>query len=138
MRPLASAAAAGSGSPRLLLRSATVVGSAPTRVHRVDPTDGQSGVLRDSPVLVWLTAPVAPGAVSADQLRVRGPEGDVPGRVETTSNGLLLIWRAERLLVPGAAHFVVISGLRDVRGREITAHLSRFTPCEFVREDISG
>jgi hypothetical protein len=139
MRPPAAAPSpVGPATPRLALRAATTLGQAATRVARVDPPDGVAGVLRDSPVLVWLTGPVLPGSVSPATLRVKDSTSDVPGRVQASPDGLLLFWQAERLLTPGAAHFVVVSGLRDARGREIPPHLSRFTPCDLVREDITG
>jgi hypothetical protein len=136
MRLTPAAPLAGSGAPRLLRNGPP--GEAPsTRVLRVDPPDGVVGVLRDSPVLVWLTGPVARSSVSSETLLIKDPGSDVPGCVQVSLDGRLLFWRAERLLTPGAAHFVVVSGLRDVHGREIPHHLSRFTPCDLVREDIS-
>ncbi|MCG6921851.1 MAG: Ig-like domain-containing protein [Acidobacteria bacterium] len=101
---------------------------APFHVERVDPPDGATGVLRDDPVLVRLSAPVDPDRLSEATVEVREADGAVPSRVETLDGGRVLVWWPGRGLRPGREHHVVARGLRDRRGREAPALASRFTP----------
>lgn len=107
-------------------------------VVRVDPWDGAAGVFRDAPVVVRFSHPADPASLSAETFGIRDPEGPVPGHLRFSPDGHVVIWRADGLLTPGVLHFVVAAGLRDLRGREVTPHLSRFVTCDMVRHDVPG
>jgi hypothetical protein len=107
-------------------------------VMRTSPEDGAVFVLRDTPVLVRLSHPVDPATLSPATLRVIDACGAVPAEIASTADGLLVIWRARRLLVPGVEHVLTMSGLRDRQGREVSAHWSRFVPCGLARDDLRG
>ncbi|MBI3932762.1 MAG: hypothetical protein HY317_05045 [Acidobacteria bacterium] len=108
------------------------------RVARVDPADGAVGVFRDACVVVWLSHPADPGSLSAATLHVEDPAGLVPGRLDVSPDAHAVVWRGERPLTPGVPHFVVASGLRDARGREVSPHVSRFVPCDVGWRDLGG
>jgi hypothetical protein len=101
---------------------------APFHVERVDPPDGATGVLRDDPVLVRLSAPVDVDRLEEATVEVREGDGTVPARLQTLDGGRVLVWWPGRRLRPGREHHLVASGLRDRRGREAPALSSRFTP----------
>lgn len=107
-------------------------------VVRVDPADGAAGVFRDAAVVVRLSSPAQPRSVTADALKVVDATGRVPGTLRLSPDRRVVIWRAERLLAPDSVHFVVVSGLRDARGREVAPHLSRFLACRLVSGDLTG
>lgn len=102
----------------------------------VDPEDGATGILCDTPVALRLSSPVDPASLGPETLRVHDDAGPVPGEARLLADGRLLVWRAARLLRPLALHFVVAQGLRDRRGREVAPHWSRFVPCAIGREDL--
>jgi hypothetical protein len=104
----------------------------PTRVLRVDPRDGASGVFRDSPVVVRLSRPADPESLSSATFRVEGPRGAVPGRLGCSPDRECLIWTGEELFASDALHFVVVRGLHDHRGQEVVPHVSRFVCCDVV------
>ena len=105
-------------------------------VVRVDPADGVAGVFRDAPVLVRLSRPADPASVSSATVRVEDPEGDVPGFVHLTQDARVVIWRGQRLLLPGVLHFVVVTGVRSARGALVAAHMSRFVSCALAWRDL--
>lgn len=106
-------------------------------VVRVDPRDGSTGVFRDAPVVVRLSHATGERSLTPGAFRVEDPEGALPGRVALSPDGLVLVWHGERAMVAGVPHFVVVSGLRDLRGREFAPHLSRFVPCDVGWGDIA-
>jgi hypothetical protein len=108
----------------------------PVRVLHLDPTDGATGVFRDALVVAALSHAVEAASVTAEVFAVEDEEGAVPGRAALTADRRCLIWRAARLLVPGVAHRVTVAGLRDVRGRTLVPHRSRFVPCELTYRDV--
>jgi hypothetical protein len=113
-------------------------GDDPTRVVRVDPADGLSGVFRDTPVLARLSRPAQAGSLSAYTFRVEDPGGLVPGRTRLSPDGRVVIWRADRLLETGLEHVLVIAGLRDERGRDVLPHRSRFVPSTLTWAELAG
>jgi hypothetical protein len=113
-------------------------GDDPTRVLRVDPADGLTGVFRDTPVLARLSRPAEPMSLSARTFRVEDAAGPVPGRARLSPDGRVVIWRGDRLLDPAIEHLVVLAGLRDERGREVLAHLSRFVPSTLTWAELAG
>jgi len=104
----------------------------PTRVLRVDPRDGATGVFRDSPVIVRLSQAADPSSLSAVTFHVEGPVGPVPGHAGLSPDGQCVIWTAERPFASDALHFVVVRGLADWRGREVKPHVSRFVSCDVI------
>jgi hypothetical protein len=110
----------------------------PTRVLRVDPANGLSGVFRDTPVLMRLSGPADELSLNSDTCRIEDCCGPVPGRARLSPDGFVVIWRGDRLLEPGLEHFVTLWGARDRRGREITRHDSTFVACTLVRAELSG
>lgn len=102
----------------------------------VDPGDGATGILRDAPVALRLSAPLDPASVGPDSLRVHDDAGRVPGEARLLADGRLLVWRAARPLRALALHFVVAQGLRDRCGRDLAPHWSHFVPCDIGREDL--
>lgn len=98
----------------------------PPRVVRVDPGDGASGVLRDAPVLARLSHPCDPGSLDRDSFGIHDDGGLVPGRLELSPDGRLVIWRPLRALRAGGEHRVAASGLRCREGAEVAPFESRF------------
>jgi hypothetical protein len=111
-------------------------GEEPTRVLRVDPADGLTGVFRDTPVLVRLSRPADVGTLTPDTFRLEEAGERVPGRARLSPDGCVIIWRADRLLDAGVEHVLTICGLRDIRGGDVTPHRSRFVPCTLVRAEL--
>jgi len=103
-------------------------GDDPTRVLRVDPTDGLTGVFRDTPVLVRLSRPAQAASLCSDTFHVEDARGRVPGRTRLSPDGRVVIWRGDRLLESAVRHTLVVAGLRDERSREVTPHRSHFVP----------
>jgi hypothetical protein len=111
----------------------------PVWVMKVDPGDGATGVLRDTPVLARLSHPADAASVHTGTFRVEERGGaEVPGVVLLSPDGRLLIWTAVRLLAPGVEHLVTADGLKDHRGRHVAPHRSRFMPCALARDDLPG
>ena len=110
----------------------------PAQVVRVDPDDGATCVFRDAPVVARLSRPLDAESLGGPSFRVEDQEGPVPGRFLVSPDGHVVIWRAERPLIPGAVHFVVACGLRDRSGREVARHVSRFVPCDLSFSDLPG
>jgi hypothetical protein len=110
-------------------------GCDPTYVIRIDPADGADGVFRDACVLAKLSAPADPATLSTTTFRIEDPAGTVPARLRLSPDRLILIWAAERLLVPGVAHVVRSSGLLDAHGKEVLPHRSCFIPCDLTSTD---
>jgi hypothetical protein len=107
----------------------------PTYITRIDPADGADGVFRDACVLAKLSAPADPTTLSTHTFRIEDPDGIVPARLHISPDRLVLIWAADRLLVPGVAHVVLSSGLRDAHGQEVVPHQSAFIPCDLISTD---
>ena len=108
----------------------------PTRVVRIDPCDGATGVFKDTPVVARLSQPADPSTLSPRAFRVLDEAGEVPARVRLSRDGSVVIWQAERLLQADSQHVVTCSGLVDRRGREVSPHLSRFLVCDLARADL--
>jgi hypothetical protein len=105
-------------------------------IPRVEPPDGATQVLRDAPVVLQLSTPVDLASLSSETLRVQDPEGPVPGRFKVSPDLQVVIWGAERPFRAGVVHFVVVRGLRDVLGRPVPPHCTRFVPCDLARDDL--
>lgn len=136
------ASAAGVTVTRSGLRSNTLAfggpwGDDPTRVVRVDPRDGVTGVFRDTPVLLRLSRPVERESLCDATVRVEDADGLVPGHLQLSPDDEVIIWRPARFLEGGVEHAVVVAGLRDRRGRDVTPHRSRFVPCTLRRVDLA-
>lgn len=108
----------------------------PTRVVRVDPRDGITGVFRDTPVLFRFSRSVDGDSLNERTVHIDGPDGLVPGFLQTSPDGEVVIWRPHGLLEGGFEHTVVVSGLLDRRGRGVAPHRSRFVPCTLRRVDL--
>jgi hypothetical protein len=113
-------------------------GDDPTRVLRVDPTDGLAGVFRDTPVLARLSRPVQGRSVSAVTFRIDDTGGLVPGRARLSPDGRVIVWRGDRLLEAGVEHVLVVAGLRDERGRDVLPHRSRFVPSTLTWAELAS
>ena len=134
-----AAATAGSAAPGL--RASTAgwdgpPGDRPARVVRIDPADGATGVFVDDPVVATLSHSADVGWTTADAVRVTDDIGEVPGRLRFSPDARVLVWTPQRPLRPGVEHTVTIAGLRDLRGREMAPHASRFVPCPFAARDF--
>jgi len=109
----------------------------PPRVVRVDPGDGASGVLRDTPVLARLSHPCDPDSLVPDSFGVHDDGGIVPGRLELSPDGHLVIWLPLRALCAGGEHRVVSRGLRCRQGSVVAPHESCFRAGPFRSEDLA-
>jgi hypothetical protein len=123
------------------LRSNTVgwdgpPGDRPARVTRIDPADGATGVFLDDPVVATLSHPADLASATAQTFRVSDDAGDVPGHLRSSPDARVLVWTPQRPLRPGVQHTVTIAGLRDLRGRAMAPHASRFAPCRFSASDV--
>jgi len=118
------------------LRPPTTQPEEPTWVVRVDPGDGSAFVLRDTPVLIRLSAAVDPASVTHRSVHVVDAGGAVPSHLGLSADERVVIWCPERMLVPGAEHEVRVRGLVDRAGRPVRVHASRFVPCGFARKDF--
>ena len=123
------------------LRSNTVgwdgpPGDRPARVVRIDPADGARGVFLDDPVVATLSHPADVASATPETFRVADDAGDVPGDLRFSPDARVLVWTPRRLLRGGIEHAVTIAGLRDLRGREMASHASRFAPCPFRAQDV--
>ena len=118
------------------MRPWLAVADDPVRVLRVEPRDGATGVFRDTPIVATLSHPLQPSSVTCEAFAVEDEDGAVPGLLALSADGRCVVWRASRLLVPGAAHRVTVAGLRDVRGRTMALHRSGFLPCDLTFRDL--
>jgi hypothetical protein len=125
---------------RLMLRpqGAGVPVEGSPAVSRIDPPNGATGVFRDALVVASLTHPADSATVSSCTFRVEDEACVVPGRLMVSPDGRALIWRGRRLLRANREHRVILSGLRDIHGREVAGHASRFVPCDLFWIDPSG
>jgi hypothetical protein len=89
-------------------------------------------------VVASLTHPADPSTLSSSTFRVEEEAAVVPARLMLSPDGRAVIWRGRRLLTPNREHRVVISGLRDVHGREVAGHTGWFVPCDLFWIDPSG
>jgi hypothetical protein len=105
-------------------------------VALVEPGDGATGIFCDAPIALRISAPVDPRSLTVETLRVQGPGGLVPGRAQASGDGRLVVFWPARPLQPDVLHFVVVRGLRDLRGRPVAPHFSRFVPCALARHDL--
>lgn len=108
----------------------------PARIVRVDPTDGADGVFRDALIVVSFSHPLDAASLAGNALRVQEGSRTLVGEWKLSPDGAVAIWSASDLLKPGAVHFVVASGLKDCRGRELPRHESRFVPADLTCEDL--
>ena len=104
----------------------TALAGGPGFVVHVEPGNGATGILRDSPVVTRLSHRVDRQSLSAATFRVEDASGPVPARLATSPDGHVVLWWPERLLAAGAEHRVVAEGLRDAVGRLIPTWESRF------------
>jgi hypothetical protein len=123
------------------LRSSTLgwdgpPGDRPARVVWIDPADGATGVFLDDPVVACLSHAADVASATAETFRVADDAGDVPGHLRFGPDRRVLVWTPQRPLRPGVEHTVAITGLRDLRGREMAPHASRFAPCRFSARDV--
>ena len=118
------------------MRAASCAADHPLRVLYLDPMDGATGVFRDALVVASLSHALDAASVTAEAFAVEDEDGTVPGRTVLSPDGRCVVWRAERLLAPGTAHRVTVAGLRDVRGRTVAPHRSRFVPCDLTYRDV--
>jgi hypothetical protein len=104
---------------------------------RVEPRDGAVCVFRDAPVVARFSACLDAASVGADTFRVMDDRGPLDGELRVSPDARVLIWEPRQPLAPNLHHFVMASGLRDARGREVSPHLSRFLTCGLTRKDLS-
>ena len=104
----------------------------PARIARVDPPDGACGVFRDACVMAQLTRPADPRSLTGTTFRIEDDRGVVPASLHVSPDRVVLVWRADRLLVPHVEHVIHAEGIRDLQGRAIEAYSSRFVPCDLV------
>ena len=109
----------------------------PTRVVRVDPADGLTSAFRDTPVLARLSRPADPASLNAETVWVEGPTSRVAGRLRLSPDGRVVIWQAKRLLEPGVEHRLILAGLLDRRGHEVTPHRSVFATCTLAWAELA-
>ena len=126
--------------PRAALRPTATLAESddPPRVIEVDPRDGAVGVFRDTTILLRLSHPVDVDSISPDSLRVERPSGWVSLRFCVSPDGHVIVGFPSEPLSHDMVHFVVASGLRDRRGRNVAAHVSRFIPGHVGWGDFSG
>ena len=105
-------------------------------VVRIDPNDGATGVFRDDPVVVVLSHPADAASVTEEAFQVADDEGGVAGILRVSPEARVLVWTPRAPLRAEAEHVVSIAGLRDLRGREMAPHKSRFRPCRFTARDV--
>ena len=103
-------------------------------ILRVVPKDQETGVPRDTTVLV--TAPRPVDHQSASGLRVSNEDREVDGVLDISSDRRILFWRPTRTLEPTARHQVTISGVRDERGTPFDDHASTFVTGVFSYDDL--
>ena len=118
------------------MRATLAAADDPVRVLRIEPRDGATGVFRDTPIVASLSHALQPSSVTAEAFAVEDEVGPVPGRSALSADGRCVVWRAERLLAPGAAHRVTVNGLRDLRGRTMAPHRSGFVPCDLTFREL--
>jgi hypothetical protein len=104
-------------------------------VVRIDPADGAAGVFRDDPVVAVLSHPADAASVTAAAFRVEDEAGAVDGILRLSPDARVVVWTPAAPLRADADHLVSIAGLRDLRGREMTTHRSRFRACRFTARD---
>ena len=120
------------------MESAGSADDAGARLLRIEPRDGAVCVFRDTPVIAHFSRPLDADSVGPDSFRVWDDRGAVAGLVRLSPDASVLIWEPGVPLVANVHHFVIASGLRDVRGHELASHLSRFLTCDLTRKDLTG
>lgn len=108
----------------------------PTRVLRIDPADGAVGVFGDAPVVAVLSRPVDRWSVTGESFAVTRDAEPVAGSVGASPDGHAIVWTPACPLCAGVEHRVRAAGLRDSRGRPVTAHESGFVPCDMTLSDL--
>jgi hypothetical protein len=116
---------------------AALAAEEPGVVVHVEPGNGATGILRDSPVVTRLSQRVDLLSLTAATFRVEDASGPVPARLAISPDGHVVLWWPERLLEAGAEHRVVAEGLRDAVGRPIATWESRFVAGGFAGSDLS-
>ena len=104
-------------------------------VVRIDPGDGAIGVFRDDPVVAVLSHPADAASVTAEVFQVSDDAALVAGALRVSPDARVVVWTPGTALRPDADHLVSIAGLRDLRGREMAPHRSRFRSCRFTARD---
>jgi hypothetical protein len=110
----------------------------PAHVVRIEPPDGARGVLRDDPVVAFLSHPVDAASLTPQTFRVAGPAGPAAGKLRVSPDGRVVVWLPERLLDPNGEHEIRVAGLRDARGHDVEPYTSRFVPCRLTASDVMG
>lgn len=106
-----------------------------TRIEVIDPADGAHTVFRDTCVMARFSTPADPASLSSATFRIEDDDGIVPATLRLSPDRRVLIWKADRPLVPGMKHVVQAHGLRDAQGRPMTSHSSHFVPCDLASTD---
>jgi hypothetical protein len=110
----------------------------PLTIRRTDPRDGATGVFCDTPVLLMLSGAADETSLDGRVWVEEASQAIVPGQLTLSPDGALLIWTGARLLRPATEHVVVVSGLRDRKGREWPLHRSRFVTSDLALRDLLG
>jgi hypothetical protein len=133
-----------SASPPLADRYARLLGldvpeaKEPPRLIEVDPADGDAGVLRDGAVVLRFSQPLDPRSVTSAAIRLLDAAGPVPTSLSVSPDRRLVVCAPHRILAAECVHFVASSDLRDALGRDVPAHLSRFSTGAVGIGDLPG
>src|SRR5262249_56901058 len=100
----------------------TVVADGPGFVVHVEPGNGATGILRDSPVVTRLSHRVDQQSLTAATFRVEDASGPVPARLATSPDGHVVLWWPERLLTAGAGAPGRAGGHRRRGGTALPTH----------------
>lgn len=106
-----------------------------TRIEAIDPADGSRTVFRDACVMARFTSPADPASLSSATFRIEDDDGIVPATLCLSPDRRVLIWKADRPLVPGMRHVVQAHGVRDAQGLPVAPHSSHFVPCDLASTD---
>ena len=116
-------------------RQNRLLDDSPPHVVEVEPEDGASGVLRDTPLVLRLSRPVDPTTVTTSSVRVHSTSGAVPARLVVSPDRTMLVWVAQRLLAPRTEHMVRVEGVHDLWGTPVEPYQCRFVPGELSTQD---
>ena len=106
-----------------------------TRIEVIDPADGARTVFRDACVLARFTSPADPASLSSATFHIEDDDGIVPATLRLSPDRRVLIWKADRPLIPGMRHVIQAQGVRDAQGRPVASHRSDFVPCDLASTD---
>jgi hypothetical protein len=132
---------ASDASARVLRAAGTVWPSVPDSyescVLRIDPPHGAVGVFRDAPVVACFLRPADRQSVSPETVLVSDEDGPVAGEVWTSADGRVVVWTPARPLAAFMVHRVRLAGIRDLKGRDVSAHESTFVPGPLSLGDLT-